>query len=299
MLLISILTGLIVMLVFLALMELVCGIDKSKKRLKKHLLTLNGVHIQEKRFQRSIGILNRYSALLKASSVPALLLLVFIVGIVLLKNVYIFIFLCLAGMMFFLDLKRSASKKKKEKLSYYMRDFMISITNSLRSGASLQNAIERSVGDLKRLPVKKADNPLLEEIEKIVLDIHMGRSIDEALFAFRKRVNIEEADIFVNMTLKLRETGGDITEILTMVSGMISERIMFKRDIMTLTAGKRYEAGILTVVPIALLILLSITAPSYIAPMFETSLGRIMTLVGFLLILTNYYIGQRIVDINI
>lgn len=291
--------GLFVAVVVYTLMDLTAGPDKPKWKLKKHLMSLNGIEPVRKNFMRSFAAFGKYSRFIRFFIFPFAVAGVFFVSVVIMDNIYVFIFLLINLVMIIRTERNRTKKKRQEALGLSMRDFMISITNSLKAGNSLQTAIEKSIDDLKRIPSGRYGNPMLEEAEKIVHDIRIGRSMDEALIAFRDRVRTEDADIFVNMTLKIVEKGGDISEILSMVSGMIGEKIIFKRETMTITAAKRYEAKILTIVPVVMVIFLALSAPSYMKPLFDTMFGKTISFIGFFLLTVNYYVGQKIVDIEI
>ncbi|MFZ5353639.1 MAG: type II secretion system F family protein [Bacillota bacterium] len=190
-------------------------------------------------------------------------------------------------------------QKRKELLNIQFRDMLQSVTNSLRAGNSLQGAIERSLEDVKRLLKMQLDKPIIEELETINYELQIGKNLDEALISFRDRVNMEDVDIFVNAALITKEKGGNLTEIMANVSETISDKIEIKREIVTLTAGKRAEAKLLTFMPLGLVLFLSFVSPSYMRPMYETLLGKFMMAIGLVLLICNYVIGKKIININI
>ncbi len=59
------------------------------------------------------------------------------------------------------------------------------------------------------------------------------------------------------------------------------------------------EAKILTIAPIFLVFMLSIFSPDYMKPMYETIVGRLLLLLGVILLVLNYFIGKKIIDIDI
>jgi tight adherence protein B len=59
------------------------------------------------------------------------------------------------------------------------------------------------------------------------------------------------------------------------------------------------EAKILTLIPIFIVTALSIFSPEYMKPLYGSFEGRIIIFIGFLLLLANYFIGRRIVDIRV
>ena len=100
--------------------------------------------------------------------------------------------------------------------------------------------------------------------------------------------------------------GGNLAEILDSIAYTIRERVRIKGEIRTLTAQQRLSGYVVGFLPIALVLLLSVIAPTFMEPMlqqppslfgqplglFILALGGVMMLIGFLLI-------RRIVDIEV
>ena len=180
-----------------------------------------------------------------------------------------------------------------------LRDAMFSLTASLRAGASLQNAIHRAVIDLGRLFRNDANAPIVAEFLRMSESLKTGTSIQDTLIAFRDRVTLEDVDDFVQATLIVRATGGNLTEVMERIAQTISDKIATQQEIRVLTAGKRMEALFLSVMPIAIVFILSFFSPEYMAPMFDNWSGRVLLLIGFLLIGLNWVISRRLVRIDV
>lgn len=219
--------------------------------------------------------------------------------ILFLRSIPLAMIFSLGGLLYPGTLIRNKIRKRKEILNIQLKDALLSISNSLKAGASLQTAIERSSEDVGRVLKMQIEKPMLEELEAIMYDLHIGKTLEEALISFRKRAQLEDVDIFVNAAIITKEKGGNLTEVMSNVSESISDKIQIKREIMTLTAGKRAEAKLLTSMPVLLVLTLSFLSPSYMRPMYETALGKTMMVSGLLLLLANYIIGKKIININI
>lgn len=192
-----------------------------------------------------------------------------------------------------------SSKRREEIFTYQFREMMFSVSNSLKAGASLQKALERSLIDLGEIYKNQIEKPVLEELEIIIYEIKVGKSIDEALIDFRDRVKLEDVNSFVNAAIITNKTGGNLTEVMNNVAQIIGDKIQIKREIVTLTAAKRSEAKLLTFMPIGLVSILFFVSPSYMEPMYQTLIGKLLMVFGTLLIVANYFIGKKIVDIDV
>jgi tight adherence protein B len=115
-----------------------------------------------------------------------------------------------------------------------------------------------------------------------------------------------DLDFVVTAINVQREVGGNLAEILDNISYTIRERVRIKGEIKTLTAQQRMSGYVVGFLPIALVLLLSVIAPTFMAPMlqkppellglpagmFILAGGGFMMLIGFILI-------RRIVDIEV
>lgn len=184
-------------------------------------------------------------------------------------------------------------------MNLQLREAMFTLSSSLLAGASLQRAIERSVPDLERIFHNAKDAPIIQEFRRMADDLRMGYALEETMIAFRDRVQLEDVDDFVNATLITKRRGGNLTEVLSNISKIISEKIEIKNEILVLTASKRMESKILSIMPIGIVVCLSLLSPEYMSPMYGSLIGRVLLFTGFLLIGLNYIVSRKIVKIEV
>ena len=223
----------------------------------------------------------------------------FIALLIFLGNPIAAFFISLVGFFFPRYRMIKEANKRKELLNTQFKELLLSIANSLKVGSSLQMAIERSLIDLRQIYKNHIDKPIVDELEFMVYEIRIGKNLEEVLLAFKNRVDLEDVTSFTNAAIMTEQTGGNLTEVMSNVAEVIGEKIQMKREIMTLTAAKRSEAKILTVMPMLLVVTLTFLAPQYMEPMYESMLGRVLMVTGLLLIVANYFIGKRIINIDV
>lgn len=190
-------------------------------------------------------------------------------------------------------------QKRLDLLNRQLKETLQSIANSLRAGTSLPVAFERSLEDMGRVLANDRDKPIIDELELIVYQLKMGHPMEDVLFQFRQRVDIEDVRDFVSATLITKQKGGNLAEVMTNVAQTIADKITIKNEIAVLTAGKRAEAKMLTFSPIGLVLFLELTSPDYMAPMHNTGIGLVLMVTGLVLLTVNWFVGKKIVDIKI
>lgn len=298
MLLVSVLTGVILFILVITVMDHVLGEVKRPGETSEAIRRVRG---EKATPQQKVSLRERLRPKSKRESLHmgVLAIVIFLSVYVFLKNIPLAILFSSSSLLYPRYREREGKKKRREQLNVQFRDAMLSVANSLRAGNSLQVSIERALEDLQRIYRHQRSCPMVEEWHTLVAELNMGQDMEMVLVDFREQMNMEDVDTFVNSTLIIMRKGGNMTEVLSNVAQTIGDRIEVKRDIMTLTAGKRSEARMLTLMPLGLVGLLMLLSPDYLAPMYDKPLGKILAAVGLLLLAANYFIGKKIIDIDI
>lgn len=178
-----------------------------------------------------------------------------------------------------------------------LQEALLSLATSLKAGQSLPNALGRCVTDLRRMHPR--GGPIVEEMEMVVREVQMSTPVDEALLAFRERVPLEEVSALVDAVVITRRRGGNIIDVMANVSHMIADRMAIDREIQVLTAQKRAEAAILSLVPLGIYLITRVTNPGYVSVFQESIGGQIALGLIFLAILTGYWLANRLAHIDL
>jgi tight adherence protein B len=83
----------------------------------------------------------------------------------------------------------------------------------------------------------------------------------------------------VSVVIQLR-SGGNLANMMERVTWVIRERMRLNRRARVLTAEAQLSKWVLLALPILLFLGLSLMRPEYMQPLYSTSAGRIMLLVG-------------------
>lgn len=196
-------------------------------------------------------------------------------------------------------LERTIRLKRREALNIQFGLALQAMASSLRAGASLRTAVERSTEDLERMLAGQPLKPMLTELERVVRDLQMGFSLEEALVRLRDRVALEDVSDFVGAVLLCRVRGGNAAAVMASIAEIIEDKISVRQQIQTLTAGKRMEGNMITFAPPVMVALLSFTAPGYLTPLYERFAGQMMLVVGSACLVAAYLIGHRLMEIEV
>jgi tight adherence protein B len=152
------------------------------------------------------------------------------------------------------------------------------MVRALRAGLPVTEAIinaGQEIGD-----------PVGVEFRGIEAGMRLGRDLDSLLWDIAKRITAPEFRFFIIALSVQRETGGNLAETLNNLSDVLRRRRAMRAKARAMASEARASTMILGSLPILVSIILSITSPTYIAPLFTDVRGLILVGVAVTMLLT-------------
>lgn len=165
------------------------------------------------------------------------------------------------------------------------------MARSLRAGHSVQQAIE--------LIAEQSPEPLASEFAQVHQEQKFGLPFRDALLQMSDRIPLKDLRFFITAILVQKETGSDLIEILDRTTAVIRDRVRVAGEIMTYTAQGRLTGWILSLLPIALLLVISIMSPGYTSLLFHDPLGQKMLGAASVMITIGSLLIRRIAAVEI
>lgn len=167
---------------------------------------------------------------------------------------------------------------------------LVNLAGSLRAGFSFLQACQMSTNQMPW--------PLDREFAEMLEEVNVGASLDDALRHMAERIESYEVDIAVNAVLVQRQVGGSLAEILENVAKTIRERRELRGQLMALTAQQRLSAYFVAGVPVAMAIFLSLVNWQFMKPLFTTTLGNILLVIGVVFDVLGFLVMRRLTRID-
>ena len=197
------------------------------------------------------------------------------------------------GLLSFVILSRFFRMRKQKKAAAFeerMMDFLVLVSNNLKSGFALPNAIDvssRSVGGV-----------LGEEFALMMGEYRLGMELSEAVSRMNQRIKSENLQLFAaTVSISIR-TGSSISEVLDRLIATIRKRNEISDKLKGITAQFNFESVVMSFFPLGLFILLYLISPRLMQPMLTTTVGWLT--IGFIILLelTGLLILKKICDIK-
>jgi tight adherence protein B len=141
--------------------------------------------------------------------------------------------------------------------------------------------------------------PVAVEFSRVVREIGLGLSIEEALQHMLDRVQSDDLDLVVTAINIQHEVGGNLSELLDTMSHTIRERVRIKGQIQAMTATQRLSGNVVALLPIGLGLFMYVVNPGYLQSMWQEACGIVMLIFGMVSIATGYFAIRKITDIEV
>lgn len=136
------------------------------------------------------------------------------------------------------------------------------------------------VNDGLKIIAKESPAPLGPEFQRLVENVGVGMSLESALEKMSDNIESPELRFFTIVIAIQAKTGGNLAEALGNLSAVLRARKMMREKIKALSSEAIASAGIIGSLPPAVGIMISISRPEYLAPMFTDPRGQLMLLGG-------------------
>jgi tight adherence protein B len=188
-----------------------------------------------------------------------------------------------------LRLTRLASKRRRA-FDDQLPDVLMSMASSLKVGQSFNQAMHAVIAEGRE--------PAALEFRRVMNETRLGLDLDDALLNLDRRIDSEDLR-FVLMSVTIqREIGGSLADLFQTVSDTVRQRQQFRRKVRALTSMGRATAYLLVALPFLTGGALALLNPGYLAPLFETTAGRVLLVIMLSLMTAGALILKKIVTIK-
>jgi tight adherence protein B len=149
---------------------------------------------------------------------------------------------------------------------------------------------------------RELPSPICDEFRRVVQEMQLGIPMEDALEHLLRRISSEDLDLVITAINVQREVGGNLAEILDVISYTIRERVRIKGEINALTAQGRITAWVISLLPVALVGILFLANRQYVMQFFnpETrTCGIPMIILASIMVLSGFYSVRKMAQIDI
>ena len=113
-------------------------------------------------------------------------------------------------------------EKRASEIESSIPDFLRQLSSMLKVGLSLENALV----DMS----EHGKGPLYDELRRVVVEIRMGKSLDESFNSMAMRLNSKDLERSFKIILNAHKSGGSLSDIILDVSDDLRAMLVLKRE---------------------------------------------------------------------
>lgn len=184
-------------------------------------------------------------------------------------------------------------RRRKKHQSAYLEELpnaVEAIVRGVKSGLPLNDSM--------RLVAKEAKEPIKSEFARVIDQQSLGKSTTEAVQMLFDRMPLPEVNFFVVVITVQQQAGGNLSEALGNLSRVLRNRKKMKQKIKAMSSEAKASAGIIGSLPFIVSILVSLTTPSYMVPLFTTQIGLIWLGIAAVLMGIGGFIMNRMIQFD-
>jgi tight adherence protein B len=185
-------------------------------------------------------------------------------------------------------------RRRAKRMAEFERQFpeaLDFVSRSVRAGHALSISLE--------MLASESEAPLGPEFRRLTNELNLGTPFDVGMRGLAERVPLVDVQFFVSAVLLQRETGGNLTEILSSLATLIRARFRLKGHVQAVSAQGRITALVLMVLPLVVAAGMMLVSHDYLQSMARDPLGRYMIAGAILGQVGAYFLMKRIVNIKV
>lgn len=178
--------------------------------------------------------------------------------------------------------------RRQKMFSSQLADALDVIVRGVKSGLPLNQCL--------RIIATEAPEPLRTEFSHVVDGQAMGVGLDQNLQRLYERVPLPEVNFFNIVLVIQQKTGGNLSESLGNLSAVLRARKLMREKVKALSSEAKASAMIIGSLPFAVMIMVHLTRPDYMAVLFTDPRGQLILLGCALMMGTGIYIMRSMIN---
>ncbi|WP_313012951.1 type II secretion system F family protein [Brevundimonas sp.] len=180
------------------------------------------------------------------------------------------------------------AKRRTKKFSLEFPNAVDIIVRGIKSGLPVHECF-KIIG-------RESPLPLGPEFQTLVEGLGVGMTLEQALDRMYQRMPTPELRFFTIVIAIQQKTGGNLAEALSNLSSVLRARRMMGEKIKALSSEALASAGIIASLPPAVMLMVMLTTPAYMMPLFNDIRGNFMLLMAAVLMATGVFVMKRMIS---
>jgi tight adherence protein B len=165
------------------------------------------------------------------------------------------------------------------------------LANGASAGLSLAAAVEMASTEL--------DDPAAAELRRVVDELRVGRSLDEALVRLKRRLPSRDVAVLMSTLIIQQRAGGDTVQALQELSDTLENRKDTAREVRTLMSGAVFTSYIVAAMGVGVIVLMNVVSPGVLGTMTSEPIGLLALAVAGTLYAVGLLVIRTITKVDV
>ena len=183
---------------------------------------------------------------------------------------------------------------RKRRQNVFLNDFADAIdvmVRGLKAGLPVSEAM--------KIIASESGPPVGPEFMEVVDGQRIGISIDQGIERMVDRMPLSEVNFLAIVMAIQSKTGGNLSEALSNLSRVLRDRKKMKQKIRAVSQEAKSSAAIIGSLPFIIMGALTVLNPSYLNPMFQTSMGNMLMIGSGIWMLIGVLVMRKMINFEI
>jgi len=163
------------------------------------------------------------------------------------------------------------AKMTKRRQNKFLAEFANSIdivVRGVKSGLPLNECLS--------IIARESPQPINTEFSKLVEQQRVGVTLQDCFERMIDRMPLAEVKFFAIVIAIQQQAGGNLSEALGNLSGVLRDRKKMQAKVKALSAEAKASAGVLAALPFIVAILVYLSTPKYISILWTSAMGKLL-----------------------
>lgn len=202
----------------------------------------------------------------------------------------------LSCLLWIKKMKRNNERRTKTKIEEEFKSFIFSLSSTMSVGKSFESAWVEALEELKK---EKSKLLIQRDIEEISKGFSLNMNLHQSFKRFAMKYNVEIINHFSTIIEISIVQGSSIQAVIEKTIQMIDEKHNVEKELEVIITQKKFELYILLSFVPFIIVYMRMTSNAFEDTMYHSIEGRGIMLLALLLYAFSYFIGRKVVAIEI
>jgi tight adherence protein B len=160
------------------------------------------------------------------------------------------------------------TKRRQKKFTSEFANAIDVIVRGVKSGLPLNECLA--------IIARESPSPIREEFQDVVEQSRVGVPLQDCFERTMQRMPLPEVKFFAIVIAIQQQAGGNLSEALGNLSGVLRDRKKLSMKVSALSAEAKASAAVLGALPFIVMLMVYVTTPNYIMLLFHSRTGNFM-----------------------